>query len=50
MNLKYNSAFNFTTDLKKKCKKMNGQFNILWHNIVFQDLKQKEFYQNLIQN
>jgi hypothetical protein len=50
MNLDYKSAFNYATDLKKKCKKMNGQFNILWHNSFFQDLKQKEFYQNLIQN
>jgi hypothetical protein len=50
MNLKYNSAFNFATELKKKCKKMNGQFNILWHNSYFQDLRQKKFYQNLIQN
>lgn len=50
MNLNYKSAFNYATDLKKKCKKMNGQFNILWHNSFFQDLKQKEFYKNLIQN
>ena len=50
MNLEYKSAFNYATDLKKKCKKMNGQFNILWHNSSFQNSKQKEFYQNLIQN
>jgi hypothetical protein len=50
MSLDYKSAFNYATDLKKKCKKMNGQFNILWHNSFFQDLKQKEFYQNLIKN
>ena len=50
MNLYYKSAFNHATDLKKKCKKMNGHFNILWHNSFFQDSQQKEFYQNLIKN
>ena len=46
----YKSAFDIAVDLKKKCKKMNGQFNILWHNSSFQDSKQKKFYQNLIKD
>ena len=50
MKLKYEQAYEVALNLKRKCKKMNGQFNILWHNSSLQNPKQKTFYQDLIQN
>ena len=50
MKLNYEQAYNISMDLKKKCQKVNGQFNILWHNSSLQDPKKKNFYQNLIEN
>jgi len=50
MGLNFQCAFDFAVDLKKKCKKMNGHYNILWHNSFFQNPRQKKFYQNLIEN
>ena len=49
-NFNFELAFDIGIDLKKKCEKMNSQFNILWHNSSFQNPKQKEFYENLIKN
>ena len=50
MKLDYEQAYDVAIDLKRKCQKMKGQFNILWHNSYLQHPKQKEFYQSLIQN
>jgi len=50
MKLDYDQAYEVAIDLKRKCQKMKGQFNILWHNSYLQDPQQKEFYQSLIQN
>ena len=50
MKLDYEQAYDLAIDLKRKCQKVNGQFNILWNNSYLQDPKQKLFYQSLIQN
>ena len=50
MKLNHEQAHNISMDLKKKCQKMKGQFNILWHNSYLRDQQHKEFYQSLIQN
>jgi hypothetical protein len=50
MKLNYEQAYDVALDLKRKCQKMNGQFNILWHNSYFQNPRQKTFYQNLVEN
>lgn len=50
MKLDYDRAYDVAIDLKRKCLKMKGQFNILWHNSYLQDPQQKEFYHSLIQN
>jgi hypothetical protein len=50
MGLNYEQAYDFAIDIKRKCQKVDGQFNILWHNSYFQDPRQKTFYQSLIQN
>ena len=50
MKLDYDQAYDVAIDLKRKCQKMKGQFNILWHNSYLQDPQQKDFYQSLIQN
>ena len=42
-------AYNISMDLKRKCQKLNGQFNILWHNSSLQDPRKKILYQNLIE-
>ncbi len=50
MKLNYEQAYDVAIDIKRKCQKMNGQFNILWHNSYLQDSRQKIFYQSLIEN
>lgn len=49
MKLNYEQAYDVAIDIKRKCQKMNGQFNILWHNSYFQDSRQKTFYQDLVE-
>jgi len=50
MKLNYEKAYDVAIDIKRNCKKVDGQFNILWHNSYFQDPRKKTFYQSLIQN
>jgi hypothetical protein len=49
MKLNYEQAYDVAIDIKRKCQKMNGQFNILWHNSYLQDSRQKTFYQDLVE-
>jgi hypothetical protein len=50
MKLNYEQAYDVAIDIKRKCQKMNGQFNILWHNSYLQDSRQKHFYQDLVES
>ena len=42
-------AFERFLYFKNVCHKFNGTFNLLWHNSHFQNDKDKEFYEKLIQ-
>ena len=50
MELNYEQAYNIAIDIKRKCQKINDQFNILWHNSYFQNHRQKTLYQDLLIN
>jgi hypothetical protein len=50
IKLNCEQAYNVTIGVKRKCQKMNVQFNISRYNSYVQNPRRKKFYQNLIQN
>ena len=49
-NLSFEDAYNVASDLRTKCRKVNGVFTILWHNSNLIDRQRKELFLNLINN
>ena len=36
------------SNIKEICKKVHGNFNLLWHNCHFENVKDKELYKQII--
>jgi hypothetical protein len=49
MGLGYSEqALNTFLNLKEICRKVGGQFTLLWHNSYFAHRKAKQLYQNML--
>lgn len=48
MNLNDDEAVSRFKELKNKCRLVNGQFSLLWHNSEFYNRSRKEIYRNVI--
>jgi hypothetical protein len=41
-------AFDLAVSVKRECQKYRGDFTLLWHNNYFVDVREREFYSNLL--
>lgn len=46
-NLNYNNSFETIHHLKQQCKKVNGQFTLLWHNCNLIEKENKYFFDKI---
>ena len=47
-NLNFEDAYNIAIDLKNKCKKVDGEFTLLWHNSNLMDENRKNLFRSLL--